>query len=132
MLEYTNKTRATITYSLDQLIELGFIDIMHHGQAYKRDDCSIYAISERWKNYGTPKFLEVTRKKDYRRGHRLRKYQEERRKKLKSDLMKIVKREAKKAKNEIDEIIIKTPKKMKRIRRTDKKTRYIWRRLKSN
>lgn len=88
MLEYTNKTKATITYSLDQLIDLGFIDIMHHGQAYKRDDYSIYAIPERWKSYDTTKFIEVTRKKDYRRGHSLRKYHEERRKKLKPDLIK--------------------------------------------
>ena len=129
MMEYTNKTRGTINYSLDQLIELGFIDIMHHGQAYKRDDCSIYAISERWKNYGTSKFIKKTRTKDYRRGHTLRNYQEKRRKELKTDLLKIAKREAKAAKNEI---IIKTPKKWKRIWRTDRKTRFIWRRLKSN
>jgi hypothetical protein len=132
MIEYTNRTRATIVYSLDQLIEVGFIDIKHQGQAYKRDDYSIYAISERWKNYGTSKFLKVTRKKDNRRGHSLRKYHEERRKNLKPDLMKIVNREVETIKSDIEEIVIKTPKKMKRIKRTDKKTRFIWRRLKSN
>jgi hypothetical protein len=132
MMEYTNKTSGTINYSLDQLIGLGFIDITHQGQAYKRDDCSIYAISERWKNYGTPKFKEVTREKDYRRGHRLKKWQKKERKKLKPDLMKIVNREVATAKSEIEEIVIKTGKKMKRINRTDRKTRYIWRRLKSN
>jgi hypothetical protein len=57
---------STMTKAITQLVEYGFIDIAHQGIANSKD-FSRYAISERWKDYGTGKFIEQTRQKDTRK-----------------------------------------------------------------
>lgn len=47
---------------LKRLIELGFIDMEHQGGGLARD-YSRYALSERWRNYGTPDFKKVVKKR---------------------------------------------------------------------
>ena len=44
--------------ALDQLVDRGFIDISHHGGGLYGDR-SKYAISERWRKYGTSEFKGV-------------------------------------------------------------------------
>ena len=51
--------------ALDQLVEHGFIDIVHSGGGMLRD-ISKYSISTRWMDYGTSKFIEKQRPKDTR------------------------------------------------------------------
>ena len=51
--------------ALDQLVEHGFIDIVHSGGGMLRD-ISKYSISSRWMDYGTSKFIEKQRPKDTR------------------------------------------------------------------
>ena len=58
--------RSTFCRSISQLIELGFIDIAHHGGGMLKD-CSKYGISDRWKNYGKEEFKNKTRQKDTRK-----------------------------------------------------------------
>ena len=57
---------STMASSISQLVENGFIDIAHQGVATSKDS-SRYAISERWRDYGTDKFIEQTRQKDTRK-----------------------------------------------------------------
>lgn len=57
---------STMARAITQLVEYGFIDIAHQGVASSKD-FSRYAISERWKDYGTEKFIEQTRQKDTRK-----------------------------------------------------------------
>lgn len=52
--------------ALDDLVKKGFIDITHHGGGVM-GDFSTYAISERWRDYGTTKFVSQTRPKDSRK-----------------------------------------------------------------
>ena len=59
-------TRARFSRALTQLIELGFIDIAHHGGGLM-GDCTLYAISDRWRNYDTDRFVFKTRPKDTRK-----------------------------------------------------------------
>ena len=42
--------------SIDMLVEFGFIDIVRSGGVWKK--CNIFALSERWRLFGTDKFLE--------------------------------------------------------------------------
>jgi len=58
-------TRARYSRALNALIEKGFIDIDHHGGGMM-GDCTLYAISERWRNYGTDQFIPKHRPKDKR------------------------------------------------------------------
>ena len=51
--------------ALDQLVEHGFIDIVHSGGGMLRD-ISKYSISERWLSYGTDSFIPQYRQKDTR------------------------------------------------------------------
>jgi len=60
--------RASFMRSLDTLIESGFIDIAHSGSGGKKGDKSLYAISDRWRNYGTESFKLASRTKDNRGG----------------------------------------------------------------
>lgn len=53
---------------IKKLYETGFIDIEHQGGGLAKD-CSRYAVSDRWKNYGTLNFKPVTKKKVCRAGH---------------------------------------------------------------
>ena len=57
--------RSTFRRAIDQLVDLGFIDITHHGGGMMKD-ASKYAISERWKEYGKKEFLKKLRPKDTR------------------------------------------------------------------
>ena len=57
--------RSTFRRAIDQLVNLGFIDITHHGGGMMKD-ASKYAISERWKEYGKKEFLKKSRPKDTR------------------------------------------------------------------
>lgn len=48
--------RATFRCAIDQLIEVGFIDLTKAGSGLHRD-VSLYGISERWRAYGTDEFI---------------------------------------------------------------------------
>lgn len=54
--------------ALDQLIKHGFIDIIKQGNGGVKGDKSLYSISDRWKKFGTPEFIQVERRKDKRGG----------------------------------------------------------------
>ena len=58
--------RSSFRNSIDQLVKLGFIDIAYHGGGMMKD-CSLYEISERWREYGKEKFIKRSRKKDTRK-----------------------------------------------------------------
>ena len=58
-------TRPRFLRAIDQLVEHGFIDIAHPGGGMMKD-VSKYAISTRWQNYGTNKFIQKHRNKDTR------------------------------------------------------------------
>ena len=58
--------RSTFRSSIDQLVELGFIDIAHHGGGMMKD-CSKYGISERWRDYGREEYIKKSRQKDIRK-----------------------------------------------------------------
>jgi hypothetical protein len=58
--------RSIFSRTIDQLVNLGFIDISHHGGGLLKD-CSKYAISERWRDYGKEEFINKPRKKDTRK-----------------------------------------------------------------
>jgi len=59
-------SRSTFRSCIDQLLNLGFIYIAHHGGGMLKD-CSKYGICERWKEYGKEKFIEKSRQKDTRK-----------------------------------------------------------------
>jgi DNA-binding PadR family transcriptional regulator len=61
-------TRPRFVRALDELIEKGLIDITHQGSGGIKGDTSKYAISERWRQYGTERFEKKTRRKDRRQG----------------------------------------------------------------
>jgi len=54
--------------ALDELVEKGFIDITHSGSGGIKGDKSLYAISDRWKDYGKSNFKPMKRQKDSRKG----------------------------------------------------------------
>jgi DNA-binding transcriptional regulator YhcF (GntR family) len=58
--------RSTYRNALDQLVDLGFIDIAHHGGGMMKDS-SKYGISDRWREYGKEEFIKKSRKKDNRK-----------------------------------------------------------------
>ena len=53
---------STFCSALDRLVETGFIDITYHGSGLRGDN-STYAITERWRLYGTDKFVRKNRPK---------------------------------------------------------------------
>lgn len=53
--------------AIDELVERGFTDIARPGSGYGRQ-VTLYGLSERWRNYGTDKFIIVHRQKDTRQG----------------------------------------------------------------
>jgi DNA-binding PadR family transcriptional regulator len=67
-------SRATFMRAIDTLVQRGFIDITHSGSGGKRGDKSLYAISERWMNWGKDEFEEATRPKDTRQGRGFARY----------------------------------------------------------
>ena len=65
----------TFHRAIDKLIDAGLIDLTHQGQGgLIADDgtvcgeSSLYAISERWQDYGTKDFVKQKRDKDPRKG----------------------------------------------------------------
>lgn len=61
-------SRPAFKRSLKELVEKGFIDISRSGMGGPKGDKSKYAISERWRDWGTDKFKEATMEKDTRKG----------------------------------------------------------------
>jgi hypothetical protein len=59
-------SRSTFKRAIDQLVNLGFIEIAHHGGGMLKD-YSKYGICERWKEYGKKEFIEKSRQKDTRK-----------------------------------------------------------------
>jgi len=59
-------TPATFMRAITVLVEKGFIDIAHSGSGGVKGDKSLYAISERWRKWGTDSFIRKTRPKDVR------------------------------------------------------------------
>ena len=57
--------RSTFCRSIDQLVDLGFIEISHQGGGLLKD-YSKYAISERWRDYGKEEFIKQSRRRDTR------------------------------------------------------------------
>jgi len=77
-------TSGRFARAIDELVEKGFIEIAASGMGVHKVE-SWYAISERWRDYGTPAFKAVKRPKPSVRGHGFRKgntlWQKARRKK---------------------------------------------------
>jgi hypothetical protein len=61
-------SRASFMRAITELVEKGFIDISHSGSGGVKGDKSKYAISQRWRNWGTDNFERKTRPKDTRGG----------------------------------------------------------------
>lgn len=53
-------TASRFRSALDEVIRVGFIDIAHSGYGLRKD-CSLYAISRRWEDYGTDRYREAER-----------------------------------------------------------------------
>ena len=84
---------STFMKSIDKLIEVGLIDVIHSGSGGRspdglHGDVSLYAISERWQKYGTPDFEIKTRPKDSRGGRGFKSHPENRCDRSKSDSSK--------------------------------------------
>ncbi|MBU4564982.1 MAG: MarR family transcriptional regulator [Desulfarculus sp.] len=65
-------SRQQFSRALKELVAKGFIDRVHAGNAYQQGgghtkDYSLYAISERWRDYGTANFKEQHIPKDTRK-----------------------------------------------------------------
>jgi len=60
--------RPAFMRAVDQLVERGFIDVTRSGSGGRKGDKSLYAISERWRAFGTAEFKSATRPKDTRQG----------------------------------------------------------------
>jgi DNA-binding PadR family transcriptional regulator len=73
-------TRPRFQRAIDELVEKGFIDITHSGSGGRKGDKSLYAISERWKDYGKREFVQVARPKDLRKGCGYAKYHKQQKK----------------------------------------------------
>ncbi len=59
---------AQFTRAIDNLMEVGFIDLTHSGNGSgSQKDPSLYAISERWRKYGTSDFEKHEREKEDRK-----------------------------------------------------------------
>jgi DNA-binding PadR family transcriptional regulator len=57
--------------AIKKLVAIGFVDIEHQGGTFGHD-YSRYAISERWRDYGTEHFKTVEKKRSLPRGHDVR------------------------------------------------------------
>jgi hypothetical protein len=53
----------------DKLIEVGLLDITFSGAGLYKSE-NLYALSQRWQNYGCPNFVRVIRPKDVSKGCR--------------------------------------------------------------
>ncbi len=61
-------SRPRFKKALKELVEKGFIDISHSGMGGPKGDKSKYAISKRWRKWGTDEFEKATMPKDTRKG----------------------------------------------------------------
>jgi DNA-binding PadR family transcriptional regulator len=61
-------SRASFMRAIDELVEKGFLDISHSGSGGIKGDKSKYAISDRWRDWGTEFFVKQARPKDKRNG----------------------------------------------------------------
>jgi len=52
----------SLTRAIDSLVERGFIDVAHQGGGCE-GDVSRYAISDRWRDWGTEDFIQAKRRK---------------------------------------------------------------------
>lgn len=59
---------ATFNRNRDILIERGFLEVTHAGSGGKKGDKTLYALVNRWKNWGKESFKRVERPKDLRKG----------------------------------------------------------------
>ena len=75
-------SRQRFGMAIDDLVKKGFIDIPHSGQGGRKGDKSLYAISERWRAWGTEEFVEMKRAKDTREGRGWRRYHQKKKLKL--------------------------------------------------
>ena len=55
-------SNSRFTKALDELIDKGFIDIAASGMGVHKTT-TLYSISDRWKDYGTPNFIKIERPK---------------------------------------------------------------------
>jgi len=62
---------TTFYNAIKRLVEVGFVDIEHQGGTFGHD-YSMYALSERWRDYGTERFKIVEKERTLPRGHDVR------------------------------------------------------------
>ena len=60
-------TKPRFTRAIDELLAKGFIEVKHHGGAYKRDK-TIYSLSDEWMLWRTGLVCNSRPKKDVKRG----------------------------------------------------------------
>ena len=72
-------SRYAFMQAIDCLTNIGLIDVVHKGSGGKKGDKSLYAISERWRYWGTEDFIENPRPKDTRKGRGWARYWEKKR-----------------------------------------------------
>ena len=60
--------RSSFMSAIDSLVERGLMDITHSGAGGRKGDKSLYAISDRWRKWGTEDFIAKSRPKDTRQG----------------------------------------------------------------
>jgi hypothetical protein len=72
-------SRPVFVRALRELVEHGLIDREHAGSGGIKGDKSLYAISERWRAWGSDKFKERTMTKDTRGGRGFSVYWQRRR-----------------------------------------------------
>ena len=74
--------------NMNQLIALGFIDLVYRGGWYQKHererDYSVYRLSDRWKKYGTPEFERVVKEKKLAPHFRIRYHLEQSKAKITS------------------------------------------------
>ena len=62
--------RREFRNSIDELIDRGFLDIIHQGAGGRANDFTLYYLADRWRKWGTPEFQPTLkpRVKDTREG----------------------------------------------------------------
>lgn len=60
--------RKRFMRAIDALVEGGLIDIAHSGNGGRKGDKNLYAISERWRLFGSGDFIHAERSRDTRQG----------------------------------------------------------------
>jgi len=84
-LAFTYEEAKTLDISSSQfytvikkLVEVGFIEVEHQGGIHK-NDYSRYALSERWRDYGTDAFKSIEKKRVLWKGHDVRSWMKKKR-----------------------------------------------------